>query len=564
VSPFTFSFAVTNVNVAAVSASGSVETGFGSAPVVVGNIFASQKFADQFTYEGNDLGNTYTQAKTDFRVWAPTASAVSLLTFGNSWTESGAPVDPTTLPEATVKSMTPSVNGTWTTSLSGDQHGTIYQYQVSVNGEIHSTIDPYARAALANGTKGVVVDLSRTNPTVWTATKPAFTGRAVDASVYEIHVRDLSVDAHSGIPANHKGKYLAFADLNTKYSKKVGKITLTTKTGLSAIKELGVTHIELQPIYDFTSVDETGAGNPFNWGYDPQNYNIPEGSYSTNANDPIARIKELKTAVQAIHANGLRVNMDVVYSHVGSATDYSYQQIVPGYFYRTEPSGALANGSGCGNEIASERPMARKFIVDSFKYWASEYHMDGFRLDQMGLLDIPTAQAIRAAIDTVDPTVITFGEGWNIGDVLATNNRANQPNLAQIPSFGVFNDQIRDGTKGSTGTATGPGWITGASYLNQDVIAGITGNTNYSSSVYPNFTTVNPGQSVNYVESHDNLTLYDKLQASVRGATLAKKATYVQMAGAITILAQGMPFQQAGQEFMRSKGGDGNSYNALD
>lgn len=565
VSPYTFSFAVTNANVAAVSSAGSVETGFGSSPVAIGNIFASQKFADQFTYTGNDLGNTYTSAKTDFRVWAPTATAVSLVTYGNSWDGSGNAVNPTTLPtEGTVKAMTSSVNGTWTTSLSGDQHGTIYQYRVSVNGEIHNTIDPYARASLANGKMGVVIDLGKTNPTRWTTTKPAFSGRAVDASVYELHVRDLSVDATSGIPENHKGKYLAFADLNTKYSKKVGKKTLTTKTGLSAIKELGVTHIELQPIYDFTSVDETGIGNPFNWGYDPQNYNIPEGSYSTNANDPISRIKELKTAVQAMHDNGIRVNMDVVYSHVGSAADYSQQQIVPGYFYRTLPSGALANGSGCGNEIASERPMARKFMVDSFKYWASEYRMDGFRLDQMGLLDIPTAQAIRSTLDAVDSSIITFGEGWNIGDVLAPNNRANQPNLAQIPGFGVFNDQIRDGAKGSTGNATGPGWVTGASFLKQDVIAGITGNTNYSNSVYPNFTTVSPGQSVNYVESHDNLTLYDKLQASVRGVTANKKANYVQMAGAITILAQGMPFQQAGQEFLRSKGGNDNSYNASD
>jgi len=382
--------------------------------------------------------------------------------------------------------------------------------------------------------------------------------------VYEIHVRDLSMDANSGIPANHKGKYLAFTDLGTKYSKKVGKKTLTTKTGLGAIKELGVTHVELQPVYDFTSVDETSNAAQFNWGYDPQNYNIPEGSYSTNANDPLSRIKELKAAVQAMHNNGLRVNMDVVYSHVGSANDYSEQQIVPGYFYRTEPSGALANGSGCGNEIASERPMARKFIIDSLKYWTSQYHMDGYRFDQMGLLDIPTAQQIRSAIDSIDPTVITFGEGWNIGDVLANNNKADQPNLAQIPGFGVFNDQIRDAVKGSTGNATGPGWITGATYLNLDVIAGITGNTNFSPSVYPNFTTDNPGQSVNYVESHDNLTLYDKLQASMHGATASQKATFVQMAGAITILAQGMPFQQAGQEFMRSKGGNANSYNAPD
>jgi len=563
--PFTFSFAVSNANVAAVAASGTVETGFGSSPVTVGNIFASQKFANQFTYTGDDLGNTYTPGPTDFRVWAPTATSVSLVTYGNAWDGSGNAIDPATLPtDGQVTSMTAGANGTWTASLAGDQHGTIYQYRVLVGGETHNTIDPYARASLANGKMGVVVDLSKSNPVGWNNTKPAFSGHAVDASVYEIHVRDLSMDANSGIPANHKGKYLAFTDLGTKYSKKVRKKTLTTKTGLGAIKELGVTHVELQPVYDFTSVDETSNAAQFNWGYDPQNYNIPEGSYSTNANDPLSRIKELKAAVQAMHNNGLRVNMDVVYSHVGSANDYSEQQIVPGYFYRTEPSGALANGSGCGNEIASERPMARKFIIDSLKYWTSQYHMDGYRFDQMGLLDIPTAQQIRSAIDSIDPTVITFGEGWNIGDVLANNNKADQPNLAQIPGFGVFNDQIRDAVKGSTGNATGPGWITGATYLNLDVIAGITGNTNFSPSVYPNFTTDNPGQSVNYVESHDNLTLYDKLQASMHGATASQKATFVQMAGAITILAQGMPFQQAGQEFMRSKGGNANSYNAPD
>jgi len=566
--PYTFSFAKTNANVTSSAASGQVETGFGSAPITIGRIFSSSKFADNFTYTGNDLGNTYTAAKTDFRVWAPTATAVSLLTFGKSLDSNGNAIDPTTIPtEGTETPMTASVNGTWVTSVAGDQHGLIYQYRVSVNGEVHDTIDPYARAALANGKRGVVLDLAKTNPTGWNDVRPAFSGHASDASVYEIHVRDLSMDPNSGIPAAHKGKYLAFTDLNTKYTTKVGKKTVTTKTGISAIKELGVTHVELQPVYDFTSVNEVPAPDAtpqFNWGYDPQNFNIPEGSYSTNANDPIARIKELKAAVQSMHNNGLRTIMDVVYPHVGSATDYSEQQIVPGYFYRTEPSGELANGSGCGNEIASERSMARKFIIDSVKYWTAEYHMDGYRFDQLGLLDVTTVQQIRTGIDSINPTVITYGEAWNMGDVLPADQMANQQNLAKIPSFGAFNDQIRDGVKGSTGNAAGPGWISGASYTVQDLLAGITGNTKFSSSVYPNFYTDNPGQSVNYVESHDNLTLFDKLQASVYGATTAKKAVMTRLAGAVTILAQGMPFQQAGQEFLRSKGGDANSYNSTD
>ena len=566
--PYTFSFAKTNANVSSAAVAGQVETGFGSAPITIGKIFSSSKFADNFTYTGDDLGNTYSQAQTNFRVWAPTATAVSLLTFGRALDGSGKAVDPTTIPtEGTETPMTQSVNGTWVASVSGDQHGLIYQYRVQVNGEVHDTIDPYARAALANGKRGVVLDLSKTNPTGWNNVRPTFSGRAVDASVYEIHVRDLSMDPNSGIPVAHKGKYLAFTDLNTKYTTKVGTKSVTTKTGLSAIKELGVTHVELQPVYDFTSVNETPeptATPQFNWGYDPQNFNIPEGSYSTNANDPIARIKELKAAVQSMHNNGLRTIMDVVYPHVGSAVDYSEQQIVPGYFYRTEPNGELANGSGCGNEIASERSMARKFIVDSVKYWTSEYHMDGYRFDQLGLLDVTTVQQIRTAIDSINPTVVTYGEGWNMGDVLPESQKANQANLAQIPSFGVFNDQIRDSVKGSTGSATGTGWISGANYVVQDVKVGITGNTAYSGTLYPNFRTANPGQSVNYVESHDNLTLFDKLQASVYGATTAKKAVMVRLAGAIDILAQGMPFQQAGQEFLRSKGGDANSYNSPD
>ena len=555
----TFSYAKTSPDIALSDASGTVETGFGSAPVVTGQIFSSPTFAEKFTYDGDDLGNTYTPTKTSFRVWAPTATDVKLLTFGNALPPSSISDTPTVI------QLTQGVKGTWFGSIDGDQHGLIYQYRVSVNGEVNDTIDPYARSAMANGTKGVVLDLSKTNPTGWaTHSKPAFSGKAVDASVYELHVRDFSVDATSGIPENHKGKFLAFTDLNTSYSTKVGTKTETTKTGLSALKELGVTHVELLPIYDFNSVNETpspSASPQFNWGYDPQNFNIPEGSYSTDPNDPIARVKELKQAIQAMHANGLRVVMDVVYPHVGSAVDFSQQRIVPGYFYRTEANGELANGSGCGNELASERPMVRKFVTDSFKYWTSEYKMDGYRLDQMGLMDITTVNGIRSAIDSVDSSVITYGEGWNIGSVLPVAQKAAQPNVAQIPKFGVFNDQIRDAIKGSTGNLVAPGWISGDPYASVDVKTGITANTDYSAELYPNWTTVNPGQSVNYVEAHDNHTLYDKLKASAPG-TDAQAAVKVRLAGAVMLLAQGMPFIHAGQEFLRTKEGNGNSYNA--
>ena len=556
----TISFTKTSPNIAETDAGGTIETGFGSSPVVIGQIYNSPVFAEKYTYDGNDLGNTYTPTKTSFRVWAPTATDVKLLTFGNAVTGS-VTSDPTVIP------MTADVKGTWIGSVSGDQHGLVYQYRVSVGGAVNDSIDPYARSAMANGTKGVVLDLSKTNPTGWaTTSKPKFSGKAVDASVYELHVRDFSVDATSGIPDAHKGKFLAFTDLNTKYTTKVNGKDVTTKTGLSAIKELGVTHVELLPIYDFNSVNETPAptASPqFNWGYDPQNFNIPEGSYSTDANNPIARVMELKQAIQSMHANGIRVVMDVVYPHVGSANDFSQNLIVPGYFYRTEPNGELANGSGCGNELASERSMVRKFVTDSVKYWTSEYKMDGYRFDQMGLMDIPTIQGIRAGIDAIDPTVITYGEGWNIGDVLPVGLKAAQPNIAQIPKFGVFNDQIRDAIKGNTGNLVAPGWISGASFTAPDVMTGITANTDYSLDLYPNFTTLNPGQSVNYVEAHDNHTLYDKLKASSPG-TDAQAAVKVRLAGAIMLLAQGMPFIHAGQEFLRTKDGNGNSYNAPD
>jgi pullulanase len=319
--------------------------------------------------------------------------------------------------------------------------------------------------------------------------------------------------------------------------------------------------VQLLPVYDFASGgDET---NPtFNWGYDPAQYNVPEGGYSNNPNNPVARITELKAGIQNLHANGLRVIMDVVYNHVASADSFSMETITPGYMFRRDDAGNLLNGTGCGNEVASERSMVSKFIVDSVKYWASEYKMDGFRFDLMGILDVTTMQKVRTALNAIDPSIIVLGEGWNMGG-LPESDRAAQINIDRLSGIAAFNDQIRDGIKGSVFSAGETGWATGNYGRANDVASGITGNVAYSVLVSPNWTTNEPGQSVNYVEAHDNLTLFDKLNASTFGSR-ANKSALQRFTGSIVYLSQGMPFQQAGQEWERTKNGDENSYSSGD
>ena len=507
-------------------------------------LYDSPEFAAKYTYTGNDLGNTYTKTETKMRVWAPTATAVKVVTYAKADSASTAGVE---------TEMTSDVNGTWVASIIGDQDGLIYNYRVTVDGITNEAVDPYVRATTINGQRGVVVDLDKTDPANWKKTKPAFSGKTVDAVIYELHVRDFSMDASSGIPAAHKGKFLAFTNLNTSYNGQ--------KTGLSAIKDLGVTHVELLPFFDFASVDEASPG--FNWGYDPQNYNVPEGSYSTDPTKPTLRITELKQAIQAMHDQKLRVNMDVVYNHVFNAGAFSQESIVPGYWFRTDESGNLTNGTGVGNDTASERPMVRKFIVDSVKYWATEYNLDGFRFDLMGIHDIQTVNEVTAALKAIDPTIIVIAEGWNMG-TLPDDQKANQVNIAKLNNVAMFNDQIRDGLKGSVFNATDTGWATGKLSAAADIYAGIVGNTDYSASFLTKWTTTAPGQSVNYVESHDNLSLADKLTASVKGISPAGVAQLSQFATSVAFLAQGVPFMQAGQEFLRSKNGNENSYNADD
>ncbi len=507
-------------------------------------LYDSAEFAAKYTYTGNDLGNTYSAASTKFRVWAPTAIAVTLVTYAKA---------DSPLSLAVETRMKSDVNGTWTATLAGDQEGLIYNYRVTLEGPTNEAVDPYVRATTINGTRGVVVNLAKTNPAGWSKSKPKFSGKATDAVIYELHVRDLSMDSSSGISAANKGKFLAFTELNTKSG--------GVLTGVSAIKDLGVTHVELLPIYDFQSVDE--AAPTFNWGYDPQNYNVPEGSYSSDPTKPTERITELKRAIQSMHSVGLRVNMDVVYNHVYNASTFSQNLITPGYFFRTDDSGALTNGSGCGNDVATERPMVRKFIVESVKYWANEYNLDGFRFDLMGLMDIQTINEVTAALKVIDPTIIVIGEGWEMG-TLAKDLRASQTNISKLNNVAHFNDQIRDGLKGSVFKASDTGWATGKLSAVGDIKPGIVGNSTYNPMFLNAWSTTAPTQSVNYVESHDNLTLADKLTASVKGISPTGIAQLSQFATSVAFLSQGVPFMQAGQEFLRSKNGDDNSYKSDD
>ena len=549
-------FSIVNIKLAQdldVSQSYTVShTSLGSAWVNATSLFDTKWFADNYTYTGNDLGSTYAKDKTTFRVWAPTAQAVNLVNYGK-YVNNDTKFSPVEVP------MTKDVNGTWVTTLTGDQNLLAYTYKAQFGAKWNEAVDPYARAATINGALGVVVDLSATNPAGWATTpKPAFSGNPTDAVFYEANVRDFSIDASSGIQPSYRGKFLGLTQHGTTSSN--GK----AKSGIDAIKDLGVTHVQLLPIFDFASVDESDPTQQ-NWGYDPLNYNVPEGSFATNPGDPTNRIIELKTAIESMHADGLRTIMDVVYNHVSSASQFSFEQLVPGYFFRTDPStGDLADGTGCGNEVASERPMVRKFIVDSVTYWASQYNLDGFRFDLMGILDVTTMNQIRAALTAIDPTILIIGEGWNMGSVLTDAQKADQPNLPSMPGISAFNDGIRDGIKGSVFNAAEKGYAQGNTSKIDDVRAGIVGNVAFGSGIGATWGDIQPGQSVNYVEAHDNLTLYDKLKASMPGASAAKIKKVFLFASSIAILAQGLPFIHSGQEFMRTKNGNDNSYNAGD
>ena len=498
----------------------------------------TKQFIEENQYHG-ELGALYSQEYTEFKVWAPTAVRVELLIYDGYY--------------GMLKNsllMATAHNGqVFVRRLEGDCHGLTYRYRVHfADGQVNHAVDPYAKATTINGQRSVVVDLSRTQPDNWTG-RLTSTFPLEDTVIYELHIRDFTVAPTSGV--RRKGKYLGAIETGTRNA-------AGDTTGIDYLKELGITHVELLPFFDFATVDETTEEHQtYNWGYDPLNYNVPEGSYATNPYDPFCRIKELKQMIQGFHDAGIRVIMDVVYNHVYQYEYHPFHHIVPGYFFRQNADGSLSNGTGVGNDTASERPMMRKFIVDSVKYWANEYAIDGFRFDLMGIHDVDTMNAVRKALDEIDPSIIVFGEGWDLHTPLSFEQKANHHNAPRMIGVGQFNDGLREALKGNDFEASARGFVNGAWYEEHKLAVNVAACEAYHHYVVPQ-------QLIQYVESHDNFTLYDKLKAAnpyLDEYTIVKQH---ELATTIVLLSQGIPFIHAGQEFLRTKQGVRDSYNRPD
>ena len=520
--------------------------GYGEKPVVPTTIFDSEAFAQQYHYDGDDLGAVIHGDKTTFKVWAPTASKVVLNLF-----EKGHEGD-------AYKSvdMVRGDKGVWAyTEACG--HGTYYTYTVTTSVGTQDAVDPYAKAAGANGNRGMVVDLSKTNPDGWNKAGLKNTISSYsEAIIWEVHVRDFS---NKIAASQYKGKYLAFTEkgLVNEHGQPVG---------VDYLKQLGITHVHLLPVYDYATVDETSPEDEFNWGYDPKNYNVPEGSYSTDPYNGEVRIREYKQMVQALHAAGIGVVMDMVYNHTYDGNS-SFNRIVPYYYYRYTATGANSSASGCGNDTASERYMFGKFMVDSTAYWVKEYKLDGLRFDLMGLHDLQTMQEVESAVHTINPNAIIYGEGWTMGATNDGSPQANQSNIGQIVPTGdaiggiaVFNDVIRDGLKGSVFEKEAKGFISGEPGSTfSDIAFGLKGGEGAGQGwSVPN------SMVINYMSAHDNNTLWDKLLLSNPNNSDDQRNRMNNLGAAINLLAKGTPFWQAGEEMLRTKGGDENSYKSSD
>ena len=529
--------------------------GYGKRAAVPTGVFDTQEFIDEFTYDGDDLGATIVGDKTVFKLWAPTASAVKV----NIEEHKYDPIFDVFTENSTTVDMVRGEKGVWSAEAPCG-HGAFYTYSVTTAEGTQEAVDPYARAVGVNGDRGMVVDLSSTDPEGFD-TDSYFGGIDAynEAIIWEVHVRDFSNKLSE---SKYPGKYLAFTETGLRNAS-------GEKAGMDYLKDLGVTHVHLQPVYDFATVDETGKGRQFNWGYDPKNYNAPEGSYSTDPEKGEVRINEFKQMVQAIHASGMGVIMDVVYNHTYSL-DSNLNRCVPYYYYRFNANGEPSNGSGCGNETASERVMMRKYIVDSVYYWAGEYHVDGFRFDLMALHDVQTMQEVEKAVHSLNPKAVIYGEGWTGGTTpLNTNLMANQANISQIkPSEGaigavaVFNDATRDGLKGSVFDPLEKGYISGNinSYNAQRVIFGLNGGKR---GVGASWGVENDG-IINYMSCHDNNTLWDKLLLSNESDSEETRLKMNRLGISIIMLGKGTPFFLAGEEMLRTKEGDSNSYASSD
>ena len=507
----------------------------------------------------------YSPSCTAFSLWSPNADSVQLSLYESA--ESSAPL--------CTRWLKRQKDGSWQASVKGDLRGKFYAFRVwdpLLQYEQEESPGIFATAVGVNGRRGAIIDMRSTDPEGWSSDCRPAMDRVADAVVYELHHRDYSIHPSSGV--EHKGKFLALTEHGTLSPEGLA-------TGIDHLKQLGVTHVQILPSYDYGSIDETRlADNRYNWGYDPVNYNVPEGSYSTDPYDPASRIREFKQMVQSLHEAGIRVILDVVYNHTYDVARSNFTQTAPGYFYRTREDGSLGNASGCGNETASERPMMRKFMLESVRWWVEEYHIDGFRFDLMAIHDIPTMNAIRQMLDDIDPTILLYGEGWAAETPLLEESlRPIKANIAAMPGIGAFSDELRDALRGPFYDDHQGAFLAGLPGNEQSIRFGIVGaiehpqvdmtKVNYSQQPWA----LQPTQMISYVSCHDDMMLTDRLRASVKPEESRKSKVESQkticddelmrldmLAQTVVLTSQGLPFLWNGEELMRDKRGVHNSY----
>lgn len=519
-------------------------------------LFESEQFAQAYFYEGDDLGAAYEPEQTVFKVWVPTAERVELKLY-----KTGSDQEPGSgilrqMP------MARGEKGVWQAAVKGDMAGVYYTYLVTADEETKECADIYGKACGVNGQRSMVADLAATNPDGWEQEHVALQTEKNPKSpvIYEVHVKDFSNDGHSGVPSGYRGKFKAFTCMQTGLDGDLSKPTC-----VAYLKKLGITHVHLLPMYDYGSVDEADSAEQFNWGYDPVNYNVPEGSYSTDPFHGEVRIRECKEMIQALHGAGIRVVMDVVYNHTYSPDSW-FQRTVPYYYYRLNEDGSFSNGSVCSNDTASERPMYRKFMTDSVLYWAKEYHLDGFRFDLMGLHDTETMNAIRKALNELPygEQILMYGEPWAGGPTAMASGfqQAVKANVELLDEkIAIFNDDTRDSIKGSVFFADEPGFVNGKEGMEDKIRSSVLAWCDQKGGYRPH----GPGQVISYVSAHDNYTLWDKLCLTKCGEPDFQKrddAVLAQnrLAAGIYFTCLGIPFFQAGEEGARTKLGISDSY----
>lgn len=543
--------------------------------ILGGDIYKSDDFVNEYHFSG-ELGALYSKAKTTFRVWSPIATKVSVKLYNKG--NEGDLLK--TIP------MIKGDKGVWSVEEKGDIAGKFYTYEITANGKTSETQDIYSKAVGVNGDRSMVVDLSKTNPAGWGNDKGPKVKNQTDAIIYEVHVRDISMDPNSGIKM--KGKFSGFVEAGTK--SKEGEAT-----GIDHLKEMGVTHVQLTPVYDYASIDETKLSeNKFNWGYDPKNYQVPEGSYSTDPYSGTLRIEEMKAMIKQLHDAGIGVIMDSVFNHTAEYENSAFNETVPEYYYRHNANGQVIGTSGCGNDTASEKSMYRKYMIDSVSYWAKEYHIDGFRFDLMGIHDVDTMNYMRAELDKINPEILMYGEPWDLGDSeISQEQKVIKDNMNKLdPRIGAFSDDIRDGVKGYVFDGSTGGFVNyngtwkrdvngqQAPYtmgdLKELVKSGVVAATKHDGVDYSKITyssgswAKEPTQTVNFVSCHDNNTLWDRMALSQPDAPEADRIKMDKMSNFLVLTSQGIAFLNSGEEMLRTKvdpSGEGfvhNSYNSPD